>query len=303
LSQLDDKTPTLRELIKEPQMAIGVFDPYSALLVERAGFKVCYLSGAALSGSLAMPDLGLLTLTEVVDMVRRIKSVINIPLIVDADTGFGEAINVERAVRELEAAGAAAIQIEDQEMPKKCGHLSEKRVVSPDLMVQKILAAKEARRTKEFLIIARIDSREAKGLDDAIYRAQLYKEAGADIIFPEALESPEEFAKFRKAVKGPLLANMTEFGKTPYIPFRTFVELGYQLVLYPVTLFRLASRAMQEGLKVLKEQGTQITLLPMMTSRDEFYGLIDYWRYEESDKALAERAEKLVHDFSLGRSG
>lgn len=286
----------LTELLQEPQMVIGVFNPYSALLVKQAGFKACYLSGAAFSGSMALPDLGLLTLSEIAEMVRRIAYVVDIPVIVDADTGFGEAINVARAVKELEAAGAAAIQIEDQEMPKKCGHLAHKRVVGPKEMVEKIMAALDARRSEDFLIVARTDARAVNGLEDAIWRAQLYKDAGADIIFPEALESVEEFERFRKEVKGPLLANMTEFGKTPYIPFSTFAQLGYQLVIYPVTLFRLASKAMEEGLMELKRTGSQATLLSKMTTREEFYSKIGYWRYEGGDRALAERAAQLLSE-------
>ncbi|MFP3261161.1 MAG: isocitrate lyase/phosphoenolpyruvate mutase family protein, partial [Sulfolobus sp.] len=208
----------------------GVFNPFTALLAEKVGFKAVYLSGGALTSSLGLPDLGVITLDEVAWMVRRIREVTDIPIIVDADTGFGEAINVYRAVKVLERAGANAIQIEDQVLPKKCGHLNGKEVVRPKEMVEKIKAALKAR--KEMLVIARVDSRGVYGLDDAIERGKMYLEAGADIIFPEALESKEEFARFAKEVKSPLLANMTEFGKTPLITAQEFKEMGYKYAIF-----------------------------------------------------------------------
>ena len=257
------------------------------------GFKSVYLSGAALTGSLAMPDLGLITLTELSMFTRYITRVIRIPVIVDADTGFGEAINVERTVRELEDAGAAAIQIEDQILPKKCGHLAGKQLVSPDDMVRKIVAAVEARR-KETLIIARTDARGVEGLEKAIERANMYVEAGADIIFPEALESLEEFKEFARRVKAPLLANMTEFGKTPYITVDEFKEAGYKIVIFPVTTFRASMKASKEVLEEIKMRGTQRYILDKLMTRREFYELIGYYEYEHRDKAIDEKARKLL---------
>ena len=295
-SRPEDPGAVLRELIRERDIIVapGVFNPAVALLVERMGFEAAYLSGAALTGSLAMPDLGIITLTELARFTDYITRVVRIPVIVDADTGFGEAINVQRTVRELEAAGAAAIQIEDQVLPKKCGHLKGKKLVPPEDMVKKIIAAVEARR-KETVIIARTDARGVEGLEAAIERAKLYVEAGADVIFPEALTSLEEFREFAKALPGvPLLANMTEFGKTPYLTVDQFREAGYKIVIFPVTTFRYAMGAVREALQVLKEKGTQKPLLDRMMTRWEFYDLIGYHEYEEEDKRIAERAERLL---------
>lgn len=263
----------------------GVFNPFTALLAEKVGFKAVYLSGGALTSSLGLPDLGVITLDEVAEMVRRIREVTDIPIIVDADTGFGEAINVYRAVKILERAGASAIQIEDQVLPKKCGHLEGKEVVGPKDMVAKIKAALKAR--KEMLIIARTDARAVNGLEDAIERAKMYLEAGADVIFPEALESKEEFSLFAKEVKAPLLANMTEFGKTPLITAKEFKEMGYMYVIFPVTIFRVAAKAIKEALEVLFKEGSQKSLMDKMMTRKEQYEIINYYFYESLDKQLA----------------
>lgn len=277
----------MSEVLRKADFLIipGVFNPFTALLAEKVGFKAVYLSGGALTSSLGLPDLGIITLDEVAWMVRRIREVTDVPIIVDADTGFGEAINVYRAVKVLERAGANAIQIEDQVLPKKCGHLNGKEVVRPKEMVEKIKAALKAR--KEMLIIARVDSRGVYGLDDAIERGKMYLEAGADIIFPEALESKEEFARFAKEVKSPLLANMTEFGKTPLITAQEFKEMGYKYVIFPVTIFRVAAKAMKEALEVLLKEGTQKSLIDKMMTRKEQYEVINYYFYENLDKELA----------------
>jgi len=285
----------LRELTKGPGITVvpGVFDPASALLAESVGFKAIYLSGAALTGSLAMPDLSIITFSEVLDATRRIMEVVDLPVIVDTDTGFGEAINVYRTVKELEEAGAAAVQIEDQVLPKKCGHLAGKHVVPPDEMIKKIIMATEARR-HDIVIVARTDAREVEGLDAAVERAQMYVEAGADVIFPEALHDLDEFKEFARKVKAPLLANMTEFGKTPYITAKEFEEAGYRFVVFPVTTFRAAMKAMKDVLLELREKGTQKYVLDRLMSRQEFYDLIGYYEYEKRDSEVAEKAEALV---------
>jgi methylisocitrate lyase len=285
----------LRELTKGPGITVvpGVFDPASALLAESVGFKAIYLSGAALTGSLAMPDLSIITFSEVLDATRRIMEVVDLPVIVDTDTGFGEAINVYRTVKELEEAGAAAVQIEDQVLPKKCGHLAGKHVVPPDEMIKKIITATEARR-HDIVIVARTDAREVEGLDAAVERAQMYVEAGADVIFPEALHDLDEFKEFARKVKAPLLANMTEFGKTPYITAKEFEEAGYRFVIFPVTTFRAAMKAMKDVLLELREKGTQKYALDRLMSRQEFYDLIGYYEYEKRDSEVAEKAEALV---------
>jgi len=263
----------------------GVFNPFTALLAERVGFKAVYLSGGALTSSMGLPDIGIIDMYELADMVRRIREVTEIPMIVDADTGFGEALNVYRTVRVLERAGADAIQIEDQRLPKKCGHLDGKEVIPHNEMVSKIKAAVRARR--EAKIIARVDSRAILGLRDAIERAKAYLEAGADIIFPEALQSKEEFREFSREVNAPLLANMTEFGKTPLITAQEFREMGYTYVIFPVTIFRVAAKAMEDALRVLLAEGTQKNLMDKMMTRKQQYEVIRYDYYEKLDKELA----------------
>lgn len=277
----------LRRLVQHERGLVvpGVFNPLVGLIAARLGFRALYFSGAAYSASQALPDLGLFTLTELVQAVRPICRATGLPLIVDADTGFGEALNVVAAVEQLEHAGAAAIQIEDQQMPKRCGHLSGKVVVDAEEMARKVAAAARARR--DLLIVARTDARATHGFDEAVRRARLYVEAGADIVFPEALESEEEFEAFARAVDVPLLANMTEFGKTPYIPARRFAEWGYRIVIFPVTTLRIAARAVEEALVALRDTGTQQGLLDRMQSRQELYDLIGYEEYERLDQEVA----------------
>jgi methylisocitrate lyase len=291
---LEDPGGRLRDLLRSRDIIVapGVYGPVFALLAERMGFEALYLSGAALTGFLAMPDIGLIMLSELATMTRYITRVVGVPLIVDADTGFGEAINVARTIRDLEDAGAAAIQIEDQVMPKKCGHLPGKSVIPAVDMMKKIRAAVDARR-RDTLIVARTDARDVEGLEGAIERAQLYVEAGADVIFPEALRSLEEFREFARRVKAPLLANMTEFGKTPYISVQEFREAGYKVVIFPATLFRISLGAAREALEVLKSQGTQKSLLDRMMSREDFYKLIGYRDYEERDLRVSAEIEEL----------
>ena len=280
--------------LRKVSIVPGIFNPMSALLAEELGFRAVYLSGAALSASLAMPDIGLLTLHEVAQQVRYISYAVDVPIIVDADTGFGEVMNVDRAVRELEEVGASAIQIEDQEMPKKCGHLTGKRVIPRQRMVEKIKAAMEARTNADFLVVARIDSRGVYGFEDAVGRGQVYAKAGADIIFPEALETIEEFREFARRVRRPLMANMTEFGRTPYMTAKQFQDLGYSMVVFPVTAFRVAAKAIEQALSELKDKGTQTGLLDLMQTRQELYDLIKYGEYEKKDRKIAEEARKVI---------
>ncbi|MCS7126218.1 MAG: methylisocitrate lyase [Aigarchaeota archaeon] len=291
-----DTVNLLREELKKSEIIIapGVFNPLSAMLVERMGFKAVYVSGAAVTASLGLPDIGLITMDEMVRVVKYIVDSIDIPVIVDADTGYGEALNVVRAVREFEKVGASAIQIEDQVLPKKCGHLSGKKLIEPLEMARKIKAAVEARVNPDLIIIARTDARGVNGFQDAVERATLYIEAGADVIFPEALESEEEFIEFAKKVKAPLLANMTEFGRSPILSFKRLEEIGYKLVIYPVTLLRLAMNAMREGLINLMKDGSQEKMLSKMFTRKELYDLIYYDEYESFDRRIAEEVEKKV---------
>ena len=266
-------------------VAPGTFNALVALAARRAGFTAGYFSGAAFSASLGLPDVGLFTLDELTTAVRWVVRASGLPLIVDGDTGFGEALNVARTIRELEAAGAAAVHLEDQEMPKRCGHLDGKTLVSPSSMVEKVRAAVAARQC--LLVIARTDARGVEGLDAAVARARLYKEAGADVIFPEGLESEAEFLSFAQQVDGMLLANMTEFGKTPYISAERFRELGYQIVIFPVTTLRVAVHAVEGVLAEIKEKGTQAAWLDRMQTREELYDLIEYDRYGDLGRSVA----------------
>lgn len=262
----------------------GVFNPLVAKMAERIGFRAVYLSGGALSASNGIPDIGLLTLTEFVQHAQLTAQATSLPVLCDADTGFGESLNVERTVRLFEAAGVAGIHLEDQQMPKRCGHLSGKSLVEPEVMAAKIRAAVAARRDPDFVILARTDARGVTGFDDAVKRAKLYLAAGADGIFPEALETAEEFARFAKEVPTTLLANMTEFGKSPLLDVATLGSLGYRLVLFPLTAFRVAMKAAEETLSEVFRMGTQKGCVPKMQTRAELYDLLGYAGYEERDQ-------------------
>jgi methylisocitrate lyase len=270
---------------KQTIMVPGVFNALLGKMAEEIGFSAIYLSGGALSAASGVPDVGLLTLPEFVSQSQLITSATSLPLICDADTGFGEALNVERTVRLFEQAGVAGIHLEDQHLPKRCGHLSGKSLVEPEVMAAKIRAAVAAKHDPDFVIIARTDARGVNGFDDTIGRAKLYIQAGADAIFPEALETIEEFALFAKEIRVPLLANMTEFGKSPLFDLATLSQLGYRMVLFPLTAFRVAMKAAQETLKNLFQTGTQKDTIGKMLTRAELYDLLDYTNYEQRDRA------------------
>jgi len=275
----------LRRAWAEAPIAVpGVFNALVARMAERLGFRAVYLSGAALSAGYGLPDVGLVTLTEFVNEARLIVQATTLPLLCDADTGFGEALSVERTVRLFEAAGVAGIHLEDQELPKRCGHLSGKSLVEADEMVAKIRAACAARKDPSFVIIARTDARGVTGFDDAVRRAAMYRAAGADAIFPEALENPDEFRAFAQAVDAPLLANNTEFGKSPNLDVARFGELGYRMTLFPVTAFRSALKAAEETLIAIKDAGHQRERIPSMLTRAQLYDLLGYQGYEERDR-------------------
>ena len=279
----------LRELVAEATIQVpGAPSALFARLIERCGYDAMYLSGAAFSaGVLGLPDVGLFTLTELVSQTTYLTRSCALPLIVDADTGFGEALNVERTIIELEAAGAAAVQLEDQQFPKRCGHLSGKSLVEPQAMCAKLQAAAGARLDSDFVIIARTDARGVTDIADAIERAKRYLDAGADWIFPEALQSKDEFAQFARAIEAPLVANMTEFGKSPLLTLEELAELGYSAVLYPVTLLRIAMKAGEAALNLLAVDGTQADILDLMQTREELYDLLDYQAFEQRDQAHA----------------
>lgn len=276
----------LRRAVEQGTIQVpGAPNALLARLIEQQGFPAAYLSGAAVSaGVLALPDIGLMTLTELTQQTRLVTRSVKIPLIVDADTGFGDALQVELTTRELEHAGAAAIQLEDQQLPKRCGHLSGKTLVDAETMAAKIRAAATARGSDDLVIIARTDARGVTGLDDAIARAKTYVAAGADWIFPEALVQRDEFARFAQAIDVPLVANMTEFGKSPLLGIAELTELGYAAVLYPVTLLRVALQAARTALETLASEGTQASLLDAMQTREELYQLLEYDTFDQRDR-------------------
>lgn len=280
----------LRKTWSEQAVMIpGAFNALTARIAERLGFRAVYLSGGALSAGWAgVPDIGLLTLNDFAEQAAVLARATSLPLLCDADTGFGEALNVERTVCLYEQAGAAGLHIEDQVLPKRCGHLSGKALVETGAMVAKIRAAVSARRDPDFVIVARTDARSVEGLDAALDRARAYAEAGADMIFPEALESAEEFARFARTIPTPLLANMTEFGRSPLLGFEELAALGYRAVLYPLTAFRAAMRAAEDVLTELAATGTQAGTLPRMMTRAELYDRIGYDTWEERDRTIFE---------------
>ncbi|MCI0378448.1 MAG: methylisocitrate lyase [Gemmataceae bacterium] len=287
MNEPDARSPgrKLRDAWTERTVAIpGVFNALVAKMAEKLGFRAAYLSGGALSAAYGVPDVGLLSLSEFTQEARTIAQATSLPLLCDADTGFGEALNVERTVRQFEAAGAAGMHLEDQQWPKRCGHLSGKSLVEPETMAAKIRAAVAARRDRDFVIIARTDARGVSSFEDAVRRAKLYLAAGADVIFPEALESADEFAAFAKAVPAPLLANNTEFGKSPNLDVEKFAQLGYRMVLFPLTAFRTALKAARDTLADLAAKGHQRDRLGQMMTRAELYELLGYSDYEARDR-------------------
>ncbi|MGW4344197.1 methylisocitrate lyase [Streptomyces sp. NPDC004690] len=283
----------LRERLAEHRLLPmpGALNPLSARLIQDTGFEAAYLSGAVLAADLGLPDIGLTTATEIAARAQQTTRATDLPVLVDADTGFGEPMNAARTVQLMEDAGLAGLHLEDQVNPKRCGHLDGKSVVPAEEMVRRLRAAVDARRDPDFLLMARTDARSVEGLPAAIERAKAYVDAGADAIFPEALADEAEFEAFRKAVNVPLLANMTEFGKSRLLDARTLQNLGYDIALYPVTLLRLAMGAVEDGLRTLAAEGTQESLLPRMQTRSRLYELLGYQDYSAFDSA--------VFDFTL----
>ena len=257
-------------------MCPGAFNALVARVVARAGFDACYISGGATANVAGYPDIGLITLTEMCRTIREVCDASQLPVIVDADTGYSEGEGVIRTVVDYERAGAAGLHIEDQVFPKRCGHLDGKELIPAEDMAEKIAAMSQHRLSRDFMLIARTDARHVTSMKDAMARANLYRKAGADLIFPEGLESEAEFAEFAKGSPGLLLANMTEFGKTPDISAKRFGELGYQLVIYPLSMMRLAMGHITRGLQSLKEHGSVRETLPQMQTRKDLYELLNY---------------------------
>lgn len=262
----------------------GVYNALSAIAAYKEGAKALYISGGATTNALlGVPDIALMTQGEFSDQAAKICQVAPVPIISDADTGFGETWNVVRTVIEMERAGLAGIHLEDQVSPKRCGHLEGKQLITSEQMASKLRAAVDSKRDPSFLIIARTDARGVEGIAGAIARAQVYAESGADAVFPEGLESEEEFGQFREAISIPLLANMTEFGKTPLIPAARFEQLGYNMVIFPVTALRVTLKAIRAFYADLLSQGTQAAWMDRMATRDELYQVIDYPEYTRRD--------------------
>ncbi|MGB9248595.1 MAG: methylisocitrate lyase [Mycobacterium sp.] len=264
----------------------GVFSPLVAKLVAEIGFEGVYVSGAVLSADLGLPDIGLTTLTEVAGRGAQIASVTDLPTLIDADTGFGEPMSAARTITLLADAGLAGCHLEDQVNPKRCGHLDGKAVVPAADMVKRLRAAVAARRDPNFVICARTDAAAIEGIDAAVERARAYADAGADLIFTEALAGPADFEKFRAAVDIPLLANMTEFGKSELLTTSQLTDIGYNVVIYPVTTLRLAMLAVEDGLREIEAAGTQSGLLDHMQHRTRLYELLRYADYNQFDDEI-----------------
>lgn len=272
------RSANLRSLLSDHTVMMpGAINALSARLIEAEGLEAGYISGAVLSNSVGgVPDTGLMTLTESLDHCTHIANSCSLPLLADADTGYGGPDNAARTVQLLEHAGIAGIHLEDQEFPKRCGHLEGKTLVETEYFCEVIAAAAAAKTSDDFLLLARTDARGVTGYDDTVARANAYLEAGADGIFVEALQGEEEFRRFAKEVDTILLANMTEFGKTPYYSVDEFADMGYNIVIFPVTLQRIAAKAMQDALRTLHTERTQKNLLDHMQTRQELYDLLDY---------------------------
>ena len=275
---MKSKAARLRELIAKGAITMpGVPNAAMARQVEQVGFDAVYVSGAGMANATAgLPDIGLLTLTEVAQLAGYIAKAVKIPAVVDADTGFGGSENVARTIHELERAGLAGCHIEDQEFPKRCGHLAGKSIIDLEEMVERIKAAVAARHDPDFMIVARTDARAVEDFDRTVDRAQNYLAAGADAIFPEALQSAAEFRDFANEIDLPLLANMTEFGKSPLLSFEKLSDFGYRMVIFPMSAFRVAMKASEEFLRALKKNGAQSDWLEKMQTREELYELLDY---------------------------
>jgi methylisocitrate lyase len=276
-----------RELLKRPGILRlpGAHTGIAALMAKHAGFDAVYMSGAAMSATMGLPDLGMITLDEVAFYIRQVSRAAGLPMLVDGDTGFGEALNVMHMVRTYEDNGAAAVHIEDQLLPKKCGHLNDKKLASADDMAAKVAAARKAR--KHLYIIARTDAVASEGMDSAVDRAKRYLEAGADAIFPEALHNEEMFREFARRMPGvTLLANMTEFGRTPFFTADEFEAMGYGIVIWPVSHMRVANKAMEELYATIAREGSTKSMLPRMQTRAELYAHIGYHDYEALDASL-----------------
>ena len=270
----------------------GAYNPLVAKLIEEIGYDGIYVSGGVMANDLGFPDIGLTTLNDVANRSHQIARVTNLPTIIDIDTGFGEAMNVSRTIQTIETLGISGCHLEDQTHPKRCGHLDNKELVSTQDMIKKIKAAFDARVDKNFLIIARTDANAVEGLDKTIDRCKAYVDAGADMIFPEAMKDEKEFERMRKELSCYLLANMTEFGKSKLLTKKELEDIGYNLVIYPVTTQRLAMKNVEDGLKQIFEEGHQNNVIEKMQTRKRLYELVDYEKYGEFDQSVFNFSQK-----------
>lgn len=275
-----------RKLIESPGIVRmpGAHNGMAAMQAKNAGFGALYLSGAAMTASMGLPDLGIISVDDVCFFIKQIARASGLPVLVDGDTGFGETLNVMQMVRAFEDAGAGAVQIEDQILPKKCGHLNDKRLADPNDMAAKIAAARKARRS--LYIIARTDAAASEGIDGAVERAQLYLNAGADAIFPEALTTEDMFREFARRIDAPLLANMTEFGRSPFFTGAEFEAMGYKMVIWPVSSLRAANKAQERLYRTLADEDSTEAMLAEMQTRQELYETIGYYEFEALDRSI-----------------
>ncbi|HYC37239.1 MAG TPA: isocitrate lyase/phosphoenolpyruvate mutase family protein [Usitatibacter sp.] len=290
---MERKTTKLRALLARDELLMcpGAYDALTAKAAVKAGFDVVYMTGDGVTGGLTgLPDIGLTTMTEMIMMATNMAAAVPVPLISDADTGYGNAINVMRTIEAFERAGVSGVHMEDQVHPKRCGHISGKRVIPAEEMVGKIRAAVAARSDPDFLIIARTDSRAVTSFEDAVKRGIAYREAGADVIFPEAMLTPEEFARFAREVGGLLLANMTEFGKSPYLSATELRQMGYKMAIYPCASQRVAIKAVLGYYDFLKANGGALAYADRMQTRDEYYEMIGFPEYIEREKQFVKQS-------------
>lgn len=284
-----------RQAIEEetPLQIVGAINAYCALLAQKCGFRALYLSGAGVANaSFGMPDLGMTTMSDVVSEIQRIAGASDLPLLVDADTGWGHALSIARTVQSFEMAGAAALHIEDQQAAKRCGHRPGKALVDTAEMIDRIHACVDARTDPSFVIMARTDALASEGVDASIERCSRYVEAGADMIFAEAIRDPDEYRRFTESISVPVLANMTEFGQSPLLGVDELREVGIQMVLYPLSAFRAMSQAAMQVYQGIRDQGSQSEVLELMQTRDELYDVLNYLHYEEQMDKILNRPPK-----------
>lgn len=294
-----NKTPgqKLREKLLGEEILImpGAHDALTAKLIEAAGFEAVYATGAGAAAVRGLPDIGLLTMTEMAANAETIARATGLPVLADADTGYGSAVNVMRTVEAFERAGVGGIHIEDQVFPKRCGHLEGKALIPQEEMVGKIQAALEARRESSFVIVARVDARAPRGLEEAIRRGLAYKEAGADAIFPEALQSVEEFKRYSESVDAPLIANITEFGKSPLLSGKQLAGMGYNAVLFPVSALRVSMRSVADFLAELKASGSQRGSVDRMATREELNSILEYEQFDAVEARFIPSSRSYLH--------